>query len=141
MSKGAFSGGCQRGAVRFRLDASPRDFMHCRCCICRRGHGALFATAGVYDKAAVTIEQGGDDLSRYESSPRNHRLFCSYCGGQVFLTIGTWADRMSVVLGSLDPGQHPGHDPACERHIFWDEKVCWHDVGDTLPKQEGYGST
>ena len=45
MSKEAFSGGCQCGAVRFRLDASPRDFMHCRCCICRRGHGALFATA------------------------------------------------------------------------------------------------
>lgn len=137
---GAVTGGCQCGAVRYRLTAPPGEVVHCHCSICRRAHGALFATAGVYDKDAVIIDNGEDCLQAFESSPGNQRLFCSRCGGQLFMMVGHWETSMFVVLGSLDSGQHPGHDRANEKHIFWESRVAWYDPGDDLPRKQGYGT-
>jgi hypothetical protein len=140
MSEQAVTAGCQCGAVRYRLTAPPSEVVHCHCSICRRAHGALFATAGVYDKKAVHIDDAKATLEAYESSPGNKRLFCSSCGGQLFLTVGDWQNTMFVVLGTLDQGQHPGHERTVEKHIFWDSKVAWYDPEDDLPKMTGYGS-
>ncbi len=139
MSFSPVHGGCQCGAVRYTLAAPPAEVVHCHCSMCRKAHGALFATAGLYDKTAVVIESGEQALSRYESSPGNHRLFCAHCGGQLFLMVDRWAQTQFVVLGSLDAGEKPGHDPEKERHIFWDSRVHWYDTGDDLPKDNGHG--
>lgn len=132
-------GGCQCGSVRYTLTAPPREVVHCHCSMCRKAHGALFATAGTYDLDAVTVDRSADALGDYESTPRNHRRFCRHCGCQLLMTVEAWPDRLFVVLATLDPGSVPGHDPAAEKHIFWESRACWYDVGDSLPKVEGYG--
>lgn len=134
------TGGCQCGAVRYQLTAPPSEVVHCHCSICRRAHGALFATAGIYGKTAVMIDNDKDLLQAFESSPGNQRLFCSRCGGQLFLMVGHWEHQMFVVLGSLDSDQHPGHDRANEKHIFWESKIAWYDPCDDLPRKQGYGA-
>jgi hypothetical protein len=123
-------GGCQCGAVRYTLTAPPREVLHCHCSLCRKAHGALFASFGVYDASALTIEHGTDGLGDYESSPGSHRQFCGRCGCQLFNRIDKWPDRAFVLLGTLDIGALPGHGPASERHIFWDSRVHWYDVGE-----------
>ena len=75
MADKSVTSGCQCGTIRYRLTAPPLEVMHCHCSMCRKGHGALFATAGVYDKAAVAIQSGEESLTRFESSPGNHRHF------------------------------------------------------------------
>jgi hypothetical protein len=133
------TGGCQCGAVRYALAGPASEVLHCHCSMCRKAHGALFASFGIWPAAALRIERGADQLGDFESSPGSHRLFCSSCGCQLFNRVDKWADQAFVCVGSLDAGQTPGHDPARERHIFWDSRVPWYDTGDRLPKVEGYG--
>ena len=132
-------GGCQCGGVRYTLSAPPAEVMHCHCSMCRKAHGALFASFGVYPADALAIERGGDSLGDFESSPGSHRLFCPTCGCQLFNRVDKWAQNAFVVLGTLDACESLGHDPARERHIFWDDRVHWYDVADALPKSAGYG--
>lgn len=132
-------GGCQCGGVRYTLTAPPAEVLHCHCSMCRKAHGALFASFGVYPAGALEIERGGESLGDYESSPGSHRLFCPSCGCQLFNRVEKWNESAFVVLGTLDAGEKPGHDPVKERHIFWDARVHWYDTGDDLPKVAGYG--
>lgn len=134
------AGGCQCRAMRHQLTAPPTEVVHCHCSICRRAHGALFTTAGVYDKDTIIINNGEDCLQAFESSSGNQRLFCLRCGAQLFLMVGHWEHQMFVVLGPLDSFQHPSHDRADEKHIFWESKVAWYDPFDDLPKVHGIGT-
>jgi hypothetical protein len=130
MSFEPIHGGCQCGAVRYTLSTPPDEVVHCHCSMCRKAHGALFASFGVYGHEAVTIDRGADGLCAYESSAGTHREFCGRCGCQLFNRIDKWPGQVFVLLGTLDLGALPGHDPRVERHIFWDSRVTWYDVGD-----------
>jgi len=132
-------GGCQCVAVRYTLTAPPDEVLHCHCSMCRKAHGALFASFGVYPVATFVLERGESALGDFESSPGSHRMFCSQCGCQLFNRVEKWSNRAFVCLGTLDIGDLPGHDPAVERHIFWESRAPWYDVGDHLAKLEGYG--
>lgn len=132
-------GGCQCGGVRYTITAPPHEVIHCHCSLCRKAHGALFASFGDYPATALTIDRGGNSLADFQSSPGTHRLFCPACGCQLFNRIDKWSDRVFVVIGALDAGESPGHETARERHIFWDSRVDWYDTGDSLRKDTGYG--
>jgi len=141
MSFAPIHGGCQCGAVRYTLSAPPDEVVHCHCSMCRKAHGALFATFGIYPAEALTIDKGAQAMTGYESSPGAHRLSCPHCGAQLFNRVEKWSHQAFVCLGTLDAGALPGHDPARERHIFWESRAHWYDAGDDLPKDEGYGET
>lgn len=131
-------GGCQCGAVRYRLSAPVQRVEHCHCSMCRRLHGALFVSFGIARRADFQLE-GEDALGDYPSSPGVHRRFCTVCGGQITVEVDSWPERIVVCLGSLDAGMAPGHDPAAERHAHWESKVAWYDPGDSLPRHHGSG--
>lgn len=131
-------GGCQCGAVRYRLSAPVQRVEHCHCSMCRRLHGALFASFGVARRADFQLE-GEDALGDYPSSPGVHRRFCTACGGQLAVEIDSKPEQIVVCLGSLDAGMAPGHAPAAERHAWWGSKVAWYDPGDNLPRHHGSG--
>ncbi len=139
MDTQSLTGGCQCGAVRYTLAGPFREVMHCHCSMCRKAHGALFASFGVADPEAFTLDSGDDNLGDYESSPGSHRMFCRTCGGQVLNRIDKWPDDIFVTLGSLDAGQQPGHPAGKECHIFWESRVPWYEPGDDLPKVKEYG--
>ena len=48
-------GGCLCGALRYRIDGSPRVVSHCHCGLCRRVSGAPFVTWLTVRKDRVTI--------------------------------------------------------------------------------------
>lgn len=132
-------GGCQCGKVRYTLSAPAKSVSHCHCSMCRKSHGALFASFGVYDSSALSVDRGADALRGYESSPGMVRQHCAGCGGQLFIHTDAAPDTVFIAVGSLDPGSAPGHDPANENHIFWESRCAWYDPGDDLPKITGYG--
>ena len=139
MNKPRLTGGCQCGAIRYAVSRPATDVMHCHCFLCRKTHGALFASAAVVPLAAFTLVRGENELGDYESTPGCHRQFCRVCGGQLFTRVDHWPDEFFINLGTLDPGQSPGHPADKERHIFWESRVAWYDPGDDLPKHTGYG--
>ena len=62
----------------------------------------------------------GEELIRfYESSPGEHRGFCSACGSNIFTKFEARPHELGLALGILD--DDPGNRPAC--HVFVGSKA------------------
>ena len=132
------SGGCQCGAVRYTIHEPVRETFHCHCSMCRKVHGALFATISTVSKDKFTIDKGADNIAMFKSSASYSRKFCKTCGGHL---LGEWAKEPNFVYfttGTLDGGAHPGHPKGKERHIHVGSKAPWHEITDDLPQDEEY---
>lgn len=125
-------GHCQCGAVRYRVTAPAEDLYHCHCSMCRRLHGALFATYAIVAREHLAIEAGAADIVTFESSPGVHRRRCRTCGCQLFIDV----DRKPGLIwySPATATGHPGHAPEVERHIFVGSKVSWYEIADGLPQ-------
>ena len=92
-------GGCQCGALRYRIDLSSADAYLCHCKMCRRATGgASTAFVGVPIEA-VTWEAEPD---WYRSSPIAERPFCARCGTPLGFRFVDRAGKMALTLGSFD---------------------------------------
>ena len=124
----AMTGSCLCGAVRYEITGSFKLIGHCHCSICRKSHGAAFATWGMIDPSQFRWTAGESLLRGYESSPGALRCFCSRCGSPLVCT--HHGEVGEVVLGTLD--SDPGARPS--EHIFVDSKAPWHEITDALPQ-------
>ena len=119
------TGGCICGAVRYTLTTPAKSTYHCHCLMCRKAHGALFATFSVFAAESWQITAG--QLSVYSSSPGTTRQFCATCGCQILSTVSSMAEHVFVTCGSMDAHVHPGHSKDAETHIFAADRTCWKD--------------
>ena len=127
------TGGCRCGAVCYTINAPASETVHCHCSICRKLHGALFATFSAIPADAFHVDQGADALAVFESSPGNHRHFCKSGGCQIYVIMPD-NPVPYVLTGALDGGAHPSHADDKLRHVFVDSKVPWYELTDDLPK-------
>lgn len=98
-------GGCQCGAVRYRLTGEPMMLVVCHCKECQRQSGSAFGMSLVVRTADFELLSGA--LGRFERSSDSGRkvgvAFCPTCGTRVFHE----PERMSglalnVRAGTLD---------------------------------------
>ena len=61
----AFEGGCLCGSIRYAIDRRHLNALHCYCSMCRKAHGAAFATFVTIPKAQFHWISGEDDLVVY----------------------------------------------------------------------------
>ena len=117
------TGSCLCGEVRWRIDGPLTKMNHCHCVMCRKVHGAPFATYAAVDPQSVTFLSGQRAGRLFESSPGAYRAFCSVCGSVV--PIRGDAD---MPVGGLDgdPGVRP------QAHIFAAFQAPWHTIADDL---------
>ncbi len=98
------TGGCLCGAVRYRCSGPPDRVGLCQCERCQRQSGSAFLIAVVYDKSAVTIEQG--ELKTYtaqiDGENELSRHFCPQCGSAVMITLDRYPEIRSMMGGTLD---------------------------------------
>lgn len=121
------TGGCLCGAMRYRIEGTPRLISNCHCSLCRRAHGAPFVTWLTVRADRLHVERG--ELNRYKSSDHGWRAFCPTCGTQVLSGSAHYARYVEVSAGSLDePG---GAIP--ERQVFWPDRLNWVTSTDGLP--------
>ena len=133
------AGGCQCGGVRYRITAPALEVNHCHCSICRKVHGALFASFARVRKSNFILERPSEaDLGVFRSSAVVQRHFCTRCGSPLFITIYGYPDRVWLAAGTLDSGAHPGHPADNEIHIFVGSKSPWFPIADGLPQHERY---
>jgi hypothetical protein len=123
MSPDEVTGGCLCGAVRLRAALPPNWVAHCHCSMCRRAHGAGFVTWVGFPRAAVTIESGEDQLTRFRSSAQATRSFCSRCGSMLLFQSGRWPDETHLTLACLDSAG--GLEP--QAHAYWASRAPWAD--------------
>jgi hypothetical protein len=134
MAAFSITGGCHCGAVRYRVTAPADEVCHCHCSICRRIHGAAFASFAVVPPASFAITEGADHLTRYDSTPGVQRYFCARCGAQIYGDVDKLPDIRFYTIGTLDGGAHPGHAAGQERHIYVESKIPWWPIEDGLPQ-------
>ncbi len=126
----SISGVCLCGAVRYEINGKLRDAGNCHCSMCRRAHGAAYATYASVDPKEFRWLCGEEFVSNYESSPNAGWVFCNKCGSRLGSANKGRID--SVTLGTIegDPGIRP------RSHIFVGSKATWHDITDELPQFE-----
>lgn len=124
----AIGGSCLCGAVRYEITGPLNGAGHCHCSMCRKAHGAAFATWTFIDPAQFRWTAGTGDVGRYASSPGNERCFCRRCGSP--LAVAHSGEVREVVLANVDGD--PGVRPA--EHIFTGSKAPWHEITDGLPQ-------
>jgi hypothetical protein len=132
------TGGCHCGAVRYRVTAPADEVCHCHCSICRRVHGAAFASFAIVPPGNFIITDGVERLTRYDSTPGVQRYFCSRCGAQVYGDVDKLPDMRFYTVGTLDGGIHPGHSPEKERHIYVGSKMPWWQITNDLPQDDEF---
>lgn len=129
------TGGCLCGAIRYAVRGAVGPIDHCHCSMCRRSHGAPFATFGRIRRAELEITAGAELLTSYASSAMVGRSFCARCGSRLFFRHAALPDHEFVAIGSLDDDT----DVKVEAHIFAGSKARWYTIQDGLPQHEGYG--
>ncbi len=96
------TGGCQCGAVRYRLSAEPTGANICHCRMCQKASGGPMMAFGGVRLSEFFLSSGA--IATFSSSDIAERGFCARCGTPLtYRELGS--DRVSVTLGSLDePG-------------------------------------
>jgi hypothetical protein len=117
-NKPVYTGGCQCGAVRYRVEGTLSGPHICHCRMCQKAAGNYFMPLAGAGKDEFTVTRG--EISWYHSSDPVRRGFCSNCGTPlIFDTVS--ASRLSVTLGSLDnPAEiEPVHQYGVESKMPW----------------------
>ena len=112
------TGGCQCGAVRYRLLAEPTGANVCHCRMCQKAGGGPFMTFGGVRLSEFAVTSGA--IATFSSSDIAERGFCAECGTPLTYR-GLKSDRISVTLGSLDnPGAvEPETQLGVESRVGW----------------------
>ena len=126
------TGSCLCGVVRYRIDAPIDALTHCHCKMCRKAHGAAFATYASVPLDAFHFMSGKDQLGVYHSSEHVTRTFCIRCGANL-LFVDNREHEVGVAAGTLDS---PLPAPP-QSHIFVDSKAAWYEINDALPQHNG----
>ena len=121
-------GSCLCGSVRYEVHGSLSHVIHCHCSMCRKAHGAAFATYGRVDSGDFVLTSGADDIASYRSSLEVTRTFCKRCGSTLQFISTMRAGSFWLALGTLD--DDPGVQGA--QHIFVSSKAPWFDIADDL---------
>lgn len=93
------TGGCQCGAVRYRLLEAPTGASICHCRMCQKAFGSYFAPLAGVPPGKLEWTRGRPAI--YRSSEAAERGFCAACGTPLTFA---YVDkgRIAVSLGSLD---------------------------------------
>jgi len=129
-AKPPYRGSCLCGAVAYEIDALSEKMGHCHCSMCRKFHGAAFATLGEVAITDFRWTQGASELQSYTADNGTVRRFCGCCGASMSFEMTAHPELIEIALGTLDtdiPYQ-------ADVHIFTEFKSSWYTIEDKLPQ-------
>jgi hypothetical protein len=101
-NKPIYTGGCQCGAIRFRVEGALDHASICHCRMCQKAFGSFYAPLATVTEGTLRWTRG--EPKRFQSSSHAKRGFCADCGTPltyeaddgVALAIGAFDDPASV---------------------------------------------
>lgn len=118
------TGGCQCGAIRFRVDAEVKDSSICHCRMCQKAFGAYYAPLVSVRGTDFTWTRG--EPKRFQSSDVVKRGFCADCGTPLTYEA---PDGLAIAAGAFDdPSAFP---PSMQWGV--ERKIGFVDQLHTLP--------
>ncbi len=127
-------GGCQCGTLRYAAGGEVSDLSHCHCSMCRKLHGAAYATFAAVERNKFEWSAGKAVVKLYSSSDSMDRYFCGNCGSQLMCIFKPEPDLVYLTMGTVDG------NPDCPQayHQFVGSKAPWHEITDDLPQHEAW---
>lgn len=133
-----YQGQCLCGEIQYEVKQIEAQMGHCHCTMCRKFHGAAFATLGEAYTENFRWAAGEERLKTYEAPNGTKRKFCENCGSSlIFVASNDNGKMVEFSLGTLDSEIELKPDA----HIFTDFGACWYEIRDELPRfKEGRSS-
>ncbi|PRD45880.1 aldehyde-activating protein [Phyllobacterium phragmitis] len=91
------TGGCQCGAVRFRVEGRLGDGSICHCRMCQKAFGGFYAPLVSVRETSLTWTRG--EPKRFQSSNHVKRGFCAECGTPLTYEA---PDGVALAIGAFD---------------------------------------
>ena len=118
-----YLGGCQCGAVRYRITSEPIVVFACHCTICQTQSGSAFAMAARFPRESFALTKGAlRSFGRLaESGQRFTNSFCPECGTRIHHQADRSPGHISLKPGTLDDTSwlRPSH------HVFTRSAQKW----------------
>ena len=135
------TGGCQCGAVRYRITGRPIVFYLCHCTECQRHTSSAFGESLRLRREDLTVDGDMACFTRIsESGKRREGYFCPECGVRIVHgTAGT--EQINIKAGTLDDTSWlvpAGHIWTASKQKFMAigiDELCWERQPD-----DDYGS-
>jgi hypothetical protein len=127
------SGGCQCGAVRFRVEGAPDRASICHCRMCQKAFAGPFGALVTVRIDQLTWTRGA--RSTFQSSNAIQRGFCAACGTP--LTYEWSADRIDLAVFAFD-------DPSAVEPVVQlavEGRPAWMDHLADMPVRPALGPT
>lgn len=118
------TGGCQCGAVRFRVEGELTGASVCHCRMCQKAFGAFYAPLATAPEGGLAWTRG--EPKRFRSSNHVQRGFCADCGTPLTFEA---PDGVGLAIGAFD-------DPSSVRPLMqWgvEAKLPYVDAIPSLP--------
>ncbi|MFC3215586.1 MULTISPECIES: GFA family protein [Novosphingobium] len=122
-------GGCQCGAVRYRIDGEIRHVSLCHCADCRKSAGAPMVAWAACDAGDFQVTAGVATM--YSSNGSSIRYFCATCGsGLYYVNEEALPGLVDIQVATLDdPDALP---PQAQIQVA--ERIRWMPDVMTLPE-------
>ena len=120
------SGGCQCGAIRYRITGALGRAAICHCRMCQKASGSWGAALVLVKAADLSWTRGRP--GEFRSSAIVARGFCKDCGTPLFMREDGHPDY-DLAIGTLD---NPLVAPPSEQ-VGLESKLAWFDTLSSLP--------
>lgn len=123
----SYSGGCQCGAVRFRIEGALKNASICHCRMCQKAFGSFYAPLATAPEGGLVWTRGAP--RRFRSSNHVSRGFCAECGTPLTYEA---PDGIALAIGAFD------HPEEIAPKIQWgvEAKLPYVDDVPHLPQEE-----
>ncbi len=99
VNRPVYTGGCQCGAVRFRVEGALANASVCHCRMCQKAFGNFYAPLATVPAGGLAWTRG--EPKRFRSSSHVLRGFCAACGTPLTFEA---PDGIALAIGAFD---HP----------------------------------
>lgn len=100
------TGGCQCGAVRYRLTGAARMLYVCHCTDCQKQSSSAFGMSLIVEHAALEFTRGAELLKSWDTRGDDGEIkrcaFCPACGTRIYHASEYDDEPISIKAGSLD---------------------------------------
>ena len=128
-----YRGSCLCGGIRFEVVRFDPQTGHCHCSMCRKFHGAAYATIAEASSDQFHWLTGEHLLKAFTADNGTTRSFCSNCGSSLtFASPNADPDLVEIALGCFDDEVPVAPDA----HIYVASGAKWAVPDDELPQYE-----
>ena len=122
------TGSCLCGAITYEVEIIPDKIYNCHCSLCRKAHGAAYATQVFAKGESLKLLKGQAYLQEYQRT-FGIRVFCSQCGANLMNYAPDKSVYLSVALSNVDSAL----DLKPVAHAFAASKAPWCELAEGIP--------